>query len=718
MNADDRDQLRRVLAAFDEAGLVALANKGLVRRAQKDLEAGGLTHEETDAAMIVRGPGWVVTMPPDGPTRATDDTKASGVTRQILAATIHLRDHWAGATAPAPIADPQSPHPAPAPPPVDVGPLLELLLGLELDHLEKWAGKTIVREVLILVQRGMEIEVETHAGVTIRMIRHEVEARLLPVAGKKSARALLDEMLTTAPKSLHKRWVVAAVLAFQQSRGRVLQLPSDATPPEEPGAPRSREQVAAAARELLEGMVATGLAHPSERMVERLFTLSVSAIAVHLPRLGRLLRALADEVDHVLDRDAAADTARLFDQCGLAYALAAALTAAGPQPPIALAGRHRTQYDPVGDLRLAGLGAHPWRTASGYEGLTVLLWDRDGKRFLTWTASRPVGTPGFSPAHAYRSESPWAGGGAAEQLGRSEFTLRQAQLNPVGRLSASQKSSVADLAPVDPAALDFAGRAFDDWRALHAYALAQYPIGLAERNPLDRIVVLRPSAWADRFFDEMRQQLVWRLRDAAGNVVALTLPWAGVNEDAVEFLEAVNPARDELSGVVVRLGFGGRGVTVEPLSLLSRGGPHGQRVLNPAFDRRLIVSRQSKLLEQLRQKYGRDRIASVLSADDEDGDEASAGLEGAPAGVVARLAEAERELLRLAESGVGRLDDVLRERFGRLSAGLERAGLQELATGWKGLAQAGSGASAVLWNGYLGRLHRESVRLAVSGLAE
>ncbi len=115
---------------------------------------------------------------------------------------------------------------------------------------------------------------------------------------------------------------------------------------------------------------------------------------------------------------------------------------------------------------------------------------------------------------------------------------------------------MADLAPVDPAGLDFGGRAFDDWRALHSYALTQYPIGLAEKNPLDRIVVLRPAGWADRYFDEMRQQLCWRLRDAAGNVLSLTLPWAGVNEDAVEFLEAVNPARDELTGVVVRLAFG------------------------------------------------------------------------------------------------------------------------------------------------------------------
>ena len=236
MNADDRDRLRRILATFDEAGLVALANKGLVRRAQKDLEAGGLEHEETDTALVVRGPGWVVTMPPDGPAHADDDTKASGVTRQILAATIYLRDRWAAqenderGTRNDESAAPSDHHSE------------EALLALELDHLEKWAGKTVVREALADVRRGVEIEVETHAILTIRFIREEVEARLLPVAGKKSARALLDEMLTTAPKSLHKRWVVAAVLAFQQSRGRVLEHPADAAPPEEPGALRSRRR--------------------------------------------------------------------------------------------------------------------------------------------------------------------------------------------------------------------------------------------------------------------------------------------------------------------------------------------------------------------------------------------------------------------------------------------------------------------------------------------
>ena len=54
MNPDDREKLTRLLASFDEAGLVALANRGLVRRAQKDLEAGGLTvRAETASAQFL-----------------------------------------------------------------------------------------------------------------------------------------------------------------------------------------------------------------------------------------------------------------------------------------------------------------------------------------------------------------------------------------------------------------------------------------------------------------------------------------------------------------------------------------------------------------------------------------------------------------------------------------------------------------------------------------
>ncbi len=627
MTDTDRTRLHRILASFDEAGLVALANVGLVRRARKDLEAGGVTHEEADAAVLVRGPGWVVTMPPEGPTHAHDTTQASGVTRQILTAVLYLRNHWIGATvapaetpaaAPAASASPLEAPPALPPAPAtspDVALLEESLLVLELVDLEKWGGKTAVREALALVSTGVEVEVETHAGLTIRLIRHEVEARLLPGPARQSARALLDEFLTTAPKVQHKRWVLASVLAFQRSRGRVLESTEASLVREEAaGAPRTRQQILEATRHLLEGMVVTGLAHPSSRLREQLFTLSVSTVAVHLPRLARGLRSLADEVEHLLKRDATADTARLFTGVCRTEALAEALAAAGPQPPLTLAGRHRTQYDPVGDLVLAGVGAYPWRTASGFEGLTVLFWDLAAGRFRTWTTSRPVGSAGpFSVQQVYRSESVW-GAGAPADLSRVLLTLRQARINPLGRLSGSQQTRGEVLEPTQPGRLDFGTRAFTKWRVLFEYARSQYPIGLKERDPLDNVVVLRPAKWGERSFDELQQRFCWRLEDDTGDQLTLTLPWTGVNEPAVGFLEALSPVRDRLTGIVSRLVFSGRGIQIEPLSVLSDGTPQGHRVLNPAFDLALITSKQSALLDRLRARFGRDRISTTMTA--------------------------------------------------------------------------------------------------------
>ncbi len=707
MSDEDRDRLRRVLAAFDEPALVALANKGLVCRAQKDLEAGGLSHEETENAVLVHGPDWVVTMPPDGPARATDTTKATGVTRQILTATLYLRDKWP-ATAPAAV---EAPGEVLATPEADAAALEKTLLAADMDDLEKWAGKTTLREALAAVRAGAEVEVERGAGLTLRLVRHEVEARLMPGTSTKSVRALLDQVLTTAPKAQHKRWVAAAVLAFWKSHGRGIELTeTDTAPADEAGAVLGREEVVAAARALAEAMVRTGLAHPSTRTRERLLTLSVSATAVHVPRLARLTRALADEVALVLARDAAADTARLFDLAAFVHALTRALAAAGPQPPVALCGRHRTQYDPAGDLDLAGVGAYPWRTASGFEGVTVLFWEPAGRRFLTWTASRPVGQ--ISLARAYAGDSVWAGAGPPEHFSRARLKLRQARLNPAGRLSASQSTAAEAAEATDPASLDFGGRAFADWTALFEYARSVYPIGLRERDPSDRLVVLRAAHWGARTFDEVQQRFVWVLHDAGGRAVVLTLPWVGVNETSVEFLEAVNPDRDRLDAVVARLDFSGRGVRLEPLALLGRGTPAGDRVLNPGFDRARIVSKQSNLLERLRKKFGRDRIPTTLTADEDDvpgWPEASA--DGDVPGIGSRLREAESVLLRMAEAGLGRLDPAAAARLRRLAADLDRSGLQEMSAAFGELAAGGAPAADVLHCGYLARLHRAAAAL-------
>lgn len=515
-------------------------------------------------------------------------------------------------------------------------------------------------------------------------------------------------MLTTAPKTQQAEWVVAAALALQQLAGASIE-PANELLPNDEGAPRLQAEVLVSVRDLLASMITTGLAHPSPQMRERLLTLSVSATGTHLPRLAHLLRSLADDVSLILVRDAKADTARLLDRLVTASVLALAIAAAGKRPAPSLVGQPRTEYIPVGNLTLAGLGAFPWRTASGFEGLTVLFWEAGQQRVLTWSNSRPISNAGrFDIGQIFRSETIWRGGPAAEQLARSRFVLRDARLNGLGRLSASQQSTIGDISPFSVESLDFGCRAMTDWHALATYLRRTSSLGLREPDPQSRWVVLQPRRWGERVFNELQQRFSWSLVDQHGASLEVSLPWADIHEKSIEFLEAVKPDRDQLTAVVVRVSITEGQVFFEPLTLLSRGTSRGDQVLCPAFDWSRIQSTQSSLLERLRAKFGRDRIATTIM-EEEDSDDVPY-RESLPPNLERPLAEVESLLLRIAESGTARLNELTRCHLNELSDVARRLSLSELAPMLERLATESTTAQNVITTSYLSRLHREACR--------
>ncbi len=85
-------RLRPALAALDDEALAALANKGLVRRARKDLEqAPGEIVAADDEGLQVRIGAETVDVPAN-PVQASCTCPAGGVCRHILAALILLRE--------------------------------------------------------------------------------------------------------------------------------------------------------------------------------------------------------------------------------------------------------------------------------------------------------------------------------------------------------------------------------------------------------------------------------------------------------------------------------------------------------------------------------------------------------------------------------------------------------------------------------------------------
>src|SRR5262249_17105736 len=204
---------------------------------------------------------------------------------------------------------------------------------------------------------------------------------------------------------------------FQRAQGREWPIPAEITALEaSEGAPRGRAEVLDSCQTLLQETLNNGLARISTANQQRWATLAVSSLGVNLPRLALSLRGIGDEAALVLARDARSDLARMLARMAQTHALCAALQQGGDNPRADWVGSHRTRYEEIGHLDLTGVAAWPWRTASGYEGLTVLFWDSSGKQWNSWTESRPRHQlADFNPVARYTQPGPWEGAESPRQ---------------------------------------------------------------------------------------------------------------------------------------------------------------------------------------------------------------------------------------------------------------------------------------------------------------
>ncbi|WP_165224173.1 SWIM zinc finger family protein [Aquisphaera insulae] len=510
---------RLALAAFDDEALAALANRGLVRRARKDLES--VTPrllgpgEKPDRLRVEVGDGVAELALP--PVQSRCSCPASGICRHILTALIFVKESEAGTEA------------TPAPESMTVSASAEVL-ALDDDALIKWAGRPLFNKVRKLLAQGLPVELEPGDVLTARLPTRNVSCRWMTAGG-------LDGMICSCHAAGACEHRVAAVLAFQIERGsRPAEVHAELALAASTDAPRSREEVLASVGDALAQMIVTGLSRLSRGTAERLRTLAISAQGVDLPRLQRLLQALSSEVELYLNRDAQADAARVLGQAARVEVLRLGLV---KKPSPRLVGVHRTTYEPVGDLDLIGLGARVWQTRSGFEGLTVYFWDRSARGWATWSDSRPIGTPGFDPSGRFRAEGPWYGLASPAEASRRVIRLTGAYRNRQGRLSGRPSTQAMALGPSIP---DEVPAWIARWSELPDRAATLFGGGLADRSEQDSIVLIAPAAWEPASFDDLRQQMVRNVLDAEGRRLPLVVRHEAGAGQAATMLEAHDPS--------------------------------------------------------------------------------------------------------------------------------------------------------------------------------
>lgn len=581
-------------AAYDAETLAALAGEGLLRRAQKDLDAGKVARIEYEPLSVLAD-GQTVRLDPLKPERSTCTCPAAGWCKHRVAAVLLIRAAEAAAPSehaqavqpdaqgsdvvcgersephqsrfaepsapeatPAPM--PATPnhaanagcgerseaHPsraaappatAPAATPASPDPLAALLA--ELDTLDlaavlKAAGAPARRRLPRLLAQISGLCWSGSAGsVALQLAGLDTEVRYLKHGGYAG-------MVSEGPPSARPAVHLAALWAYWQARGRAL--PSleaavegraELVAPEASATAEPADTLApllTAVQQALAEWLDEGLGQLSPYSLNRLAALAVDARAEALPALAGRLRTLLDLGRRLRARDDRLGESEVLVEVALLWAWCAAMRAADANARERLGGG-ASRYQPQAlDRGLLVAGAEWWTRPSGARGLTVYLWDAIDQRLRRVALAR---ADDRDPSF-YR-EVAWSGSAIWPHLGSAERLVGAGALH----VRSARLNPAGDLAPGEidadiaaPWRESDATPGLSDWREIPA-ALSDGELF----QPRPRVLLLAPADALSVQLDERRQCWVWPLVDAGGRILPLTWPVAADDEARMLLIE-------------------------------------------------------------------------------------------------------------------------------------------------------------------------------------
>jgi hypothetical protein len=657
--------VRAALAVFDAAALEALANKGLLRRAAKDVDAGKvIVADESNMAITVVADGERVEITTAGPRAATCSCPASGICRHKLAAVLLLQTTPSADLPPGEGGVTSAGVPAPD--------ALAEMLALTPQLISRWAGKAGIRAALDMLAQAEPVIDHEAGSLRVRLGAAWPQVSILAGQG-------LDGIVSKAAPSRLGPLHAAAVIAVRRAHGLDADAYAAALVPSSEAAAADADFIGDVLS-ALEDAVPTALAHAPEVLEERFFVLSVSSRADDLPQLSRRLRRIAGMIRARRERDFTALPEALLSALAVTFAHAHAIKA-GPDPMLLarLRGELRQGFVPVGSLSLIGLGARVWETRGGAHGVTGYFYTPEGGRVLTASLARSgAHDASFDAATAYAGELLWAAGSLADMVG-TQLTLQGARLSPSARLSMSQET-VGMRHTWTPSRTEIAGWsvAYNDWPMLADQLQQRFALSLTRPAAGPTVLALLPAATGAAMFDAVRQRSHLALADASGNsivVVSPRLPARAARAGQRDPL-ALLAGCAAIEAIIVEAIPGPGAIELQPISAVVR---------RQAGDAPATVALDPRLLREAEEYSGGGGLGPTadtpLAGDD--------GLAAIPHDPLSSLTvEITDALLMLAELGLMRPRDDIHRQFTAFARLGRDAGLATLAAACSAVANA------------------------------
>lgn len=423
----------------NEAFLVTLANKGLYKRALKDLETTGLVElTVTDGRLQIRLDDITVSLDPNV-AQSTCSCPSKTVCKHILMGILVAAGCASSEseTAPAGCED-VSPDTTPEPPSSEAW---KELKNVDLAQLRKQAGKKLFEDTLRLIQDGWTADF-TEGDILEATINTESITVYFP---KEDS---LNRAVCKCGESGLCKHKLIAILSYLSLQG-TLSSDTDGSQPELSLLTEDTLNVLKGASRFIIGILEKGLISCRENEAETAIQYSIRLETCGIGNLARLFRSLSSDIENMLVKHVGFQPLTTFATLSRLHntiTLILRNTQNNEMLSRLIEGTRSDYYTtPVGHF--TGLGAYPWQTRSGYFGITAYFFYHEKQSICTLTSSmadyyehtQSLVTP-ENLNRQLEMQSFWNNNASLARLSSSTLVLRNFKLNRQQRLSSSTQT--------------------------------------------------------------------------------------------------------------------------------------------------------------------------------------------------------------------------------------------------------------------------------------
>ena len=423
----------------NEAFLVTLANKGLYKRALKDLETTGQVElTVTDGQLQIRLDEITVSLDPNV-AQSTCSCPSKTVCKHILMGILVAAGYASSESETAPAGcENVSPNATPEPPSSEAW---KELKNVDLAQLRKQAGKKLFEDTLRLIQDGWTADF-TEGDILEATINTESITVYFP---KEDS---LNRAVCKCGESGLCKHKLIAILSYLSLQG-TLSSDTDGSQPELSLLTEDTLNVLKGTSRFIIGILEKGLINCGENEAETAIQYSIRLETCGIGNLARLFRSLSSDIENMLVKHVGFQPLTTFATLSRLHntiTLILRNTQNNEMLSRLIEGTRSDYYTtPVGHF--TGLGAYPWQTRSGYFGITAYFFYHEKQSICTLTSSmadyyehtQSLVTP-ENLNRQLEMQSFWNNSASLARLSSSTLVLRNFKLNRQQRLSSSTQT--------------------------------------------------------------------------------------------------------------------------------------------------------------------------------------------------------------------------------------------------------------------------------------